>query len=325
MRYFIRRLIHSVFLLIGVSVLSFLFLTMAPGNFFDEMRLNPQISPETIAALRAQYGFERPLPVRYVRWLESVVRGDLGYSFAYNLPAAPLLRTRARNTLLLTGLATLLAWLIAVPTGIWAAARKGRAGDQAVSAGTATLLAVPDVLLALGLLLLAVRTGWFPTGGMISVGFESLSLWAKVKDAALHLTLPVAALVVATLPVLVRHVRAAMVEVLDSPFVRAARGHGIPRRTLLFRYALRAAANPLISLLGFSITTLLSASLLVEVVMSWPGLGPLLLEAILARDLYLVIGAVMFSTVFLVMGNLFADALLFASDPRIRTQEGQSK
>jgi peptide/nickel transport system permease protein len=325
MRYFVRRLIHSVFLLLGVSVLSFLFLTMAPGNFFDEMRLNPQISPETIAALRAQYGFERPLPVRYVRWLESVVRGDLGYSFAYNLPAAPLLWTRARNTLLLTGLATLLAWLIAIPTGIWAAARKGRAGDQVVSAGTATLLAVPDVLLALGLLLLAVRTGWFPTGGMFSVGFESLPLWAKVKDAALHLALPVVALVVATLPVLVRHVRAAMVEVLDSPFVRAARGHGIPRRTLLFRYALRAAANPLISLLGFSIATLLSASLLVEVVMSWPGLGPLLLEAILARDLYLVIGAVMFSTVFLVIGNLFADALLFASDPRIRTQEAPLK
>ena len=128
------------------------------------------------------------------------------------------------------------------------------------------------------------------------------------------------ALTLGTLPVLLRHVRASMVEVLDSPFVRAARAHGIPRRRILFRYALRAAANPLISLGGFSVASLLSASLLVEVIMSWPGMGPLLLEAILARDFYLVIGAVVFSTIFLVAGNLLADVLLYAADPRIRTQ-----
>ncbi len=317
-RYLARRLLHGVFLLFGVSLLTFLFVQLAPGSFFDEMRLNPQISAETVAALRAQYGMERPLPVRYVRWLASVLHGELGFSFAYNSPAAPLLRVRARNTLLLTVSATLLAWLLAIPLGVWIAARKGGPADQLAAAGTTTLLAVPDLLLALGLLLLAVRTGWFPAGGMVSLGFEGMGLGQKVKDVVAHLALPVVALVAGTLPVLVRHVRAAMVEVLDGAFIRAARGHGIPRRRLLFRYALPAAANPLISLFGFSVGALLSASLLVEVVMSWPGLGPLLLEAILARDLYVVIGAVMLSTVLLVAGSLIADVLLYMGDPRIR-------
>ena len=321
MRFLAGRLLHGLFLLFGVSVLSFLFVALAPGSFLDEMRLSPQISPETVGALRAQYGLDRPLPVRYARWVRSVLRGELGFSFAYNTPAAPLLRVRARNTLVLTGSATLLAWATAIPIGVWAAARKGRVVDQLTTASATALLAVPDLLLALGLLLLAVRTGWFPTGGMVSLGFEALGFGAKVKDAARHLTLPVVTLVVGTLPVLVKHVRAAMIEVLDSAFLRAARGHGIPRQRLLFRYALPAAANPLISLFGFSVGALLSTSLLVEVVMSWPGLGPLLLEAILARDLYLVIGAVMFSTVFLLAGNLLADVLLYANDPRIRTGE----
>ena len=122
------------------------------------------------------------------------------------------------------------------------------------------------------------------------------------------------------LPVLLRHVRAAMIEVLDAPFIRAARGHGIPRARLLFRYALPAASNPLISLLGFSVATMLSTSFIAEIVLSWPGLGALMVESIFARDVYVVVAIVMLSSVFLVAGNLLADLLLFASDPRIRTE-----
>jgi peptide/nickel transport system permease protein len=144
--------------------------------------------------------------------------------------------------------------------------------------------------------------------------------WALSKDLAAHLVLPVAVLVLGSLPILLRHTRAAVLEVLDSPYVRAARGHGISPWRILFRHALPAAINPLVSLFGFSLGSLLSASLLTEVVMSWPGLGPLLLEAVLARDIYVVIGAVVFSTVFLVFGTLLADFLLFAADPRIRTE-----
>jgi peptide/nickel transport system permease protein len=189
-----------------------------------------------------------------------------------------------------------------------------------LSWGTAVLLVIPDLALALGLLVLAVRTGWFPTGGMTSVDFETLSPVNKFRDLALHMTLPVAALVLSALPLLVRHVRAAVADVLDAPFLLAAQGHGIPKHRLLYRYALPAAANPLISLFGFSIGALLSGSLLIEVVMSWPGIGPLLLEAIMARDLYVVIGGVLFSTLFLLGGNFLADTLLYWADPRIRTE-----
>lgn len=322
MRYLLRRLLHAVFLLFGVSLLTFLFSALAPGTYFDEMRFNPQISPETVAALRAHYHLDQPLPLRYVHWLNSLARGDLGFSFAYDMPVSSLLWVRARNTLLLTGTATLLAWLLGLPLGVWSAAKLGRFPDRIVSWSTATLLVIPDLLLALAFLLLAVRTGWFPTGGLVSLGFETLSLSAKLRDLASHLVLPVFVLALSAFPTIVRHVRASVAEFIDAPFVRAALGHGIPQRKLLFGYVLRAAANPLISLFGFSLGTLISGSLLVEVVMSWPGLGPLLLEAILARDLYVVIGGVLVSAVFFVAGNLFADLLLYWADPRIRTEGG---
>jgi peptide/nickel transport system permease protein len=320
MRYFLRRLGHACLLVAGVSVLAFLFTTLAPGNYFDEMRLNPQIAPETLVALRAQYQLDRPLALRYVSWVNSVLHGQMGFSFAQNSPVAPLLLVRARNTLLLTVTATLLAWAMALPLGIWSAERLGQFPDRVISWSTAVLLVIPDLALALGLLVLAVRTRWFPTGGMASVDFESLSSINKIRDLAWHMTLPVTALVFSALPLLVRHVRAAVAEVLGAPFLLAAEGHGIPRHTLLFRYALTAAANPLLSLFGFSIGALLSGSLLIEVVMSWPGLGPFLLEAILARDIYVVIGGVLLSTIFLVAGNFLADMLLYWLDPRIRTE-----
>lgn len=320
MRFILRRLAHAFLLLFGVSILTFLFTTLAPGNYFDEMRMNPQIAPETVAALRAQYGFDRPLPVRYFRWVDSVLHGNFGFSFAYNSSAGPLLWDRARNTLVLTITATLLAWGLALPLGIWSAERIGRAPDRAITWMTAALLVIPDLALALGMLVLAVRSGWFPAGGMVSLGFDSLSLAGKLRDAASHVALPLAALVLSFSPLLIRHVRAAIAEVLETSFIRAAQGHGISRRRLLYRYALTAAANPLISLFGFSVGALLSGSLIVEVVMSWPGLGPLLLESILARDLYVVIGGVLLSTLFLLGGNFLADILLYLADPRIRIE-----
>jgi len=318
MAYLLRRLLHGALVLVGVSVLSFLFVQLAPGEFFSDMRLNPQVSPETIRHLRAQYGLDRALPIRYVRWARSVAKGDWGYSFAYGLPVSKLIWSRARNTLLLTITSALLAWLISIPLGIYAAERRDRWGDRVTVAGSSALLTVPDLLLALALLILAIRTNAFAAGGMTSPDFAELGTVAKIKDVAAHFTLPLAALVLGTLPIFFRHVRASMIEALALPSIQSARAHGIPRSRILFRYALPAAANSLISLFGFSIATLLSASLLVEVVMSWPGLGPMLLEAILARDLYVVIGAVMLSTFFLVAGNLVADVLLYLSDPRIR-------
>jgi peptide/nickel transport system permease protein len=322
MRYLARRLAHGLLVLAGVSVLSFLLMALAPGDFLNEMKLDPRISPETVAALRDRYGLDQPLPLKYLHWLQSVRRGELGYSFAYNSSVSSLLWPRARNTLLLTVPATTIAWLIAVPLGAWSASQRGRWGDRVCAGATTALIVVPELLLPLALLLFAVRTGYFPVGGMTSSRFAELGMPEKLQDLAVHLVLPASALILLTLPVLVRHVRASLIDVLATPFIQAARARGVPHRRLLFRDALRAAANPLLSLLGLSIAGLLSMSLVVEALMSWPGLGPLLLEAIAARDLHVVIGVVMCSTLLLLGGNLVADVLLYLTDPRLRTDRG---
>ena len=319
-RFLIRRFTHAALLLLAISLLSFALAQLAPGDFFDQMRMNPRVSAQTVEGLRSEYGLDRSFAVRYGLWLRSVVGGEFGISLAYNSPVGPLLVPRARNTLLLTGASTVLAWLLAVPVGVWSATNRRKFSRQSSGLATSTLLTIPDLLLFLCLLLFAVRSGWFPSGGMASLGSRNPDLFHRMKDIAWHLFLPSLGLALATLPILVRHVRSAMIEVLDSPFMRAARSHGIPHSRLLFRFALPVAANPLISLFGFSVATMLSSSLLVEVIMSWPGLGPLLVEATLNKDVYIVVGTVMLSALFLIAGNLVADVLLFTVDPRIRRE-----
>jgi peptide/nickel transport system permease protein len=314
MRYVAGRLLHSLFLLAGVSILSFAFADLAPGDYYSVLRADPRVSPETVENLRTRYGLDRPLPVKYANWVRSVVRGDFGYSLSYDGPVAPLLWPRIRATLLLTGTATVLAWVIAVPFGLWNAVQRGTWRDGLSRVVIGLLLTVPDLLVAILLLLLAVETGWFPAGGMESPGA------ASVRDVAWHLVLPALVLTLGLAPVLVRHVRATLLEVMDSPFSLSAQAHGISRWRLLYRHLLPAAVNPLVSLFGLSLGTLLSASLLIEVVMGWPGLGPLFLDAILARDFAIVLAVIMLSTTFLVLGNLVADILLYRLDPRIRVR-----
>jgi peptide/nickel transport system permease protein len=184
----------------------------------------------------------------------------------------------------------------------------------------AVLLIVPDLLLAIVLLYWAVQTGWFPAGGMASPDAASLPFWSRTADLLHHLVLPASVLAIGMLPVLVRHVRAAMIEAIEAPFALSARAEGVRPLRLLFRHLLPAAVNPLVSLFGLSIGSLLSASVLVEVVMGWPGLGPLLLDAIMARDVAVVLAVVMLSATFLILGNLAADLLLYRLDPRIRVR-----
>lgn len=324
MTYVLKRLVRAAVLLMATSVFCFVLSNIVPGSYFDELRLNPQVSPQTVAALRAQYGVDRPLPARYWTWLESAATGDFGYSFAYNAPVGPLLLVRARNTLLLTLTATLLAWLLAVPLGAWAAVRRGGWLDHLVTTGSSFMLSVPEIAVVLAVLAFAVRSRALPVGGMMSAGFDSQAWLGRVRDVGAHLVIPASVLAFAIVAIVVRHVRSSVAEVLESPYVEAARGNGIPRSRLLFRHVLPAAANPAISLFGLSLAALLSGSLTVEVITGWPGLGPLVLEATLARDPYVVIGAVMLSAVVVVVGTLVADLLLLAFDPRISTRSAHA-
>ena len=317
--YLLRRLIHAILLALAASVLTFFLVELAPGSYFDELKTNPNISRETITVLNRRYGLDQPLPVRYQRWLTSALHGDLGTSLAYNMPVTSLLLPRAKNTVLLTGSATIFAWMLAIPLGVWGAADKRGWGQQVVETAASGLLVIPEMILALACLWIAVRTHALPAGGMASTSFAELQPWGKLKDLAFHLAVPALVLALGMLPVLVRHVRSSMQEALSSSFIHAVRAHGIPRRWLLMRYALPAAANPLISLFGFSLAGLLSASMLVEIVTGWPGMGSLFLNATLAHDVYVVMSAVMLSCVLVIAANLIADLLLYAADPRIRS------
>jgi len=313
-----RRVGSSVVTLFAVSVFSFLLLELAPGDFFTELQADSRVAPETVDALRAQYGLTQSPVTRYWQWLQSFVYGDLGFSLAHRASVSSVLWERAGNTLLLTIPAMVLTWGLALPLGIWVAQRRDHWIDRVSSGVTSTFVALPDLLVALMLLLLALRTGLFPTGSMRSPGAEDLGFGARWWDLGVHAFLPLCALVATTLPAVVRHVRASVIEAGQAPAVQAARGHGIAGSRLTLRYVLPLAANPLVSLAGLSIATLLSASLLIEVVMSWPGLGPLLVEALLAKDVHVVLSASMLASTLLVLGNLAADITLYAVDPRIR-------
>jgi len=317
MNFLARRALHSLLLLVGASVLTFLLVRLAPGDYFESMRVNPQISNRAIASLRSEYGLDKPSPVLYWHWLKSVVKGEGGFSFVYNTAAVPILWPRVQNTLLLAGCATLLAWIIALPVGTLAAARIGSWTDLLASGTIALLLAVPELVLGLLLLLLAVHVG-LPAGGMRSPLPAGTGIWNESKDIVGHMFLPALCLAAGLLPLLLSHVRASMREALQSPFVSAALGFGISFRRVLLRHALPAALNPLISLFGLSLGLLISSSLLVEAIFGWPGLGQLMLQAIASRDVFLVIDSTMLGTAFLIAGNFVADLLLYVSDPRIR-------
>jgi len=298
-RYLLRRLVHVIVLFAGISAFSFVLLELAPGDFLGEAKLNPQMSPATLAALREQYGLNKSLEQKYLSWIESAARGDFGISFTYNLPVSKLLLPRVRKTLQLTLSALVLSWLIAVPLGVWSAAAQDGSVDRAVGVAISALLATPDLVLACFALLVAVRLRAFHSANPV---------------------LPIAVLALGALPILLRHVRAALVEVANQPFAQAARGNGISGTQLWFRCLLPAAANPLASLFGLSVAGLISSSLLVEVLLGWPGVGPLFVEAIAARDFYLVVDSVMLSALFLSIGTFLGDILLYVLDPRIRVE-----
>lgn len=320
MRLLLERAIRAAVLLFGVSLLSFVLLEAAPGDFFDELRFNGQISPDTIAAVRAEYGLDAPLATRYARWVTAALRGHFGYSLQYRVPVERLLWPRAANTLLLTGIALALAWGIALTVGLATAVSSRRWPDRIAGAIAAAMLALPDVLIALVLLSVAAHSGWLPAGGMTSLN-RAPGLAAAAADLARHLAIPIVILIVSVMPGLLQHVRHALAESMPPPLATALAARGVPRRRLIVRHALRLAAAPLAALAGLSLGTLLSASLLVEALVGWPGMGSLLLEAVGSRDQYVIVGATILSTALLICGNAIADAFLYLIDPRARAAE----
>ncbi len=319
MRTFIlRRLLQVIPLLLGISALTFLLMQLAPGDFLSTMAENPGISTETIEAMRRRFGLDRPWYVQYGVYLKNIfLHFDFGQSFSRHQPVFAVLREGLGNTLLLAITAAIVTWGLAIPLGVWAAVRQFSWVDKLLSLLAFIWLSVPEVLSGLLLLFLAAKTGLFPVGGMRSLDYDSLDAWGKALDLLHHLALP--ALVVGLIPhaARMRQMRGNLLDVLRLEYVNTARAKGLDENTVVFKHAVRNAVNPLITLFGYTLGLLVSGSLVAEIIFAWPGLGQITFAAIQSRDQYLVLGGVLMGSVVLVFGNLVADLMLAAADPRI--------
>lgn len=314
----LRRILQTIPLLIGITFISFLIMKMAPGDYLSQMRANPQISPETIRRLQHDYGLDKPPLFQYFYWLKNAVMGNFGYSFAYKLPVFHLVGLYALNTLLLAATSLIFSWAVAIPMGIYAATHKNGFLDRLFSLIAFSGISLPGFFVALVALLVAQKTGLFPIGGMESINYDTLSPFGKVLDVGKHLILPTLVLGIQELATIIRQMRGNLLDVLHENYILAARARGLKERVVIMRHAVRNAINPLITLFGYDLSGLLAGAALVEIVMSWPGLGRLLLNAVLAQDLYLAMGSFVMGAALLILGNLIADILLAVTDPRIK-------
>jgi peptide/nickel transport system permease protein len=296
----LTRALRVVLHLVAVSLLAFALVGAAPGGFLDDLRVDPRVSPETIDALTRDYGLDRPLVVRYGDWLRGAVRGHFGYSLTYRVPVERLLLPRLAATIWLTATALLLAWGLALVIGVGTTALMRGWSRRFVDAGVAAVLAVPELLLVMLLLVWALRAGWL-------AGAETP-----------RLLVPMAVLACSAAPVLLHHVRRALADALPPTLDAALAARGLSPARRVSHHALRLAAPPLVALAGVSVGTLVSASLLVEVLVGWPGIGPLMLEAVLARDDYVVVAVSVASCALVLAGNALADAALVLVEPRVR-------
>ncbi len=317
----LRRLLAAIPLLFGVSFFSFLLLHLAPGSFVDRLRLDPGIPPSTIEALVSRFGLDKPWYEQYLSWLTGAVRGDLGISLAFRRPVAELLGEAALYTLALVLVALVVSSLVGLALGLLAMVRPGRSLDRILAGLALGAVSIPTLVLAVGGLGIAAATGLLPTGGGSMAGSLELSWSSRVLDHARHLLLPALLLSFSMSPLFFLQARGALLEVLPSEFVRAARSRGLSEGQILVRYGLRPALVPLIAFAGASLARMLNGAFLIEVIVGWPGMGRLAFAGLLARDSFLLLGVLVLGSVLILCGNLIADLLTGAADPRIRMEE----
>ncbi|MDW8032082.1 MAG: ABC transporter permease [Aquificaceae bacterium] len=320
LRFLLYRLLQAFLTLVGVTFLSFFIIKLAPGDYLDQLKLNPQISPETIEALKKQYGLDQNLLLQYLRWLLSALSFDLGYSFQYHAPVSQLIGERVWNTLLLTLSSTLLSWLLAIPLGLLAGLKENTLTDRVIRAYCYLFMSLPSFFLAFLMLLLLSKIGHLPVGGIHSPDFHKLSLWGKFLDLLAHMLVPVLTLTLVSSAGLIRLMRSSVIEIKNSPIVLMLRAKGAPQRVII-KHIFKNAMNPFTTLIGYEIAGLLSGAALIEIIVGWPGLGTLMLDAVLSQDLFLVMGGLYIGTIMLLVGNLMADILLALIDPRVREKE----
>ncbi len=319
-RYIVKRIAQALLTLLLASAFSFFIVQLAPGDFLTPFRQNPEMSADTLKGLEAQYGLDRPLWTQFWLWLWQVIRHfNFGISFAYQRPALELLWERVPNTLLLSVASIVVTWAIAIPLGIISAVNQNRWADRFLRLFSYIGQGFPTLITGLLLLFFAQLTApLFPVGGRTSLYHDDLNWIGKILDVAWHLILPTLALSITSFAGLQRLMRGQLLDVLRQDYIQTARAKGLPENRVIYVHALRNAINPLITILGFEFSALLSGSFIVENYFSWPGLGTLTLEAVQKQDLYLVMASLVLGAVMLIVGNLLADLALSFVDPRIK-------
>ncbi|HXC50599.1 MAG TPA: ABC transporter permease [Candidatus Limnocylindrales bacterium] len=321
LRYLAKRLAGFIPLLLGISFVSFMVMALAPGSPVDLMTdLNPKASPEARVQLEKYYGLDKPLYVQYGLWLGRVVKGDFGTSFSRDRrPVLDKIVEALPITLMLNVLEISLILLIAIPIGIHSAARQYSTSDRITTVLVFVGFASPDFWVALlAMTLFGAQLNLLPISGLASLDYDSMSLLGKIGDRAAHLILPVMMGAVTGLAGMSRYMRSSMLEVLRQDYVQTARAKGLEERVVLRRHALRNALMPVVTLLGLSIPGLIGGSVISETIFGIPGMGRLFFTGVMSRDYPVVMGILMIGAVLTLLGNLAADLLYVAVDPRLR-------
>lgn len=314
----IKRIIYAVPVLFGITVLSFAIIQLSPGDYFDQLELNPEISRETIESLRAQFGYNQPVLTRYLLWVKGIFTLDLGMSLAYKIPVSKLVLSRLLPTLALSVTSIVFIWIFSIPLGFFCAVKHNRLADRIISTFMFAFMSLPSFFVAFVFVYLSYYLPGMPSGGMASVNYESMTAAAKAADLAKHLAVPVAVVLIASIGPIVRIIKSNALEIMGSDFITATRARGLSERSIIFRHLLKNALNPLLTILGYQLSGLLSGVALTEAVLSWPGLGSLVLESVLKQDTQVVMASLFTGAVMLLIGNLISDILLQAVDPRIK-------
>ncbi|MGR3506230.1 MAG: ABC transporter permease [Paracoccaceae bacterium] len=315
-----RRLVYGLVLMLGVVVLNFILIRLAPGDpavvIAGEMGGG---DAALLDAIRAQYGLDKPLLTQLGIYLGSILQGDLGQSFFFNQPVATLIGNRIGPTILLVLSAQVLSILLGVFLGVIAAREPNGVLSGVVSVVATVGYAVPVFWTGIMLIILFASVfPIFPVEGMQSVRLRDAGLWVRSVDIAHHLVLPAFTLALIYLAQYARLSRASMLDVLGSDYIRTARAKGAPERSILFKHALRNASLPILTVAGLQFGNLISGALLVETVFNWPGMGRLAFESILRRDYPTVLGVLFFASAMVVVANLLTDLSYRLADPRLR-------
>ncbi len=315
-RIIFHRILSTVPLLTGMSLISFILIHSLPGSYFQNLRLNPQISEEQIRKLEEEYHLNEPVLSQYVSWLIHLLHGDLGYSFYYHAPVSKVISSRIGPTLLLSLVALILIWITVIPAGIYS--QRFNWADPLFSGMAFVFMCFPSFLLAFLFLLIALITGVLPLGGLHSLVYDELPWPWKVVDLFRHLIIPSLVISLPAIGSLFRIVRANIRSVKEAPFILNARSKGLGETYILWRHALPNVMHPLVMIFGYQLSDILSGAGLVEIICNWPGMGTLMLSAVQSQDVYLVMAGMMMGGVMLILGNIISDIVLYCVDPRVR-------